>query len=304
MNIYVDSKMNDDDRRKELYRGSIFAFSPSPSALSLCKLAEELIADAFGAVDPLRAHENLPAERCAEILGVLKPKFIHHPKAKTLIPEMLRESGCDLGKTYFDVPRLRTAFPGDYLKSGVAYAFHPHRDTWYSAPFCQINWWMPVFDLSSENCMAIHPRYWATPVKNGSSQYNYHKWNLESRHNAAQHIKTDTRVQPRPEEPVELDPQIRLVCKVGGAYLFSAGQLHSTVPNTTNVTRYSIDFRTVHLDDVMGRTGAPNVDSACTGTTMGDYLRGTDLSHLPQGAMALYLDGTESQYLQPISTRK
>jgi hypothetical protein len=40
--------------------------------------------------------------------------------------------------------------------------------------------------------------------------------------------------------------------------------------------------------------GARNVDSACTGTTIGDYLRATDLSHLPQEAMALYLDRTES----------
>jgi hypothetical protein len=50
------------------------------------------------------------------------------------------------------------------------------------------------------------------------------------------------------------------------------------------------------LDDVLSRKGAPNVDSACTGTTMGDYLRGTDCSHLPEEAMALYLDGTEIQY--------
>jgi hypothetical protein len=302
VNIYVDSKMSDDARRKELYQGSIFTFSPSQSALKLCQLAKELIQEAFGSLDPLGVHEELPAETCAQILAVLKPKFIHHPKAKELVAEMLRESGCDLERTYFDVPRMRTAFPGDYLKSGIAYAFHPHRDTWYSAPFCQINWWMPVFDLTSDNCMAIHPQYWAKPVKNGSSHYNYHKWNLESRRNAAQHVKTDTRVQPRPEEPVELDPQIRLVCNVGGAYLFSAAQLHSTVPNSSNVTRYSIDFRTVHLDDVMGRIGAPNIDSACTGTTIGDYLRGTDLSHLPKEAMALYLDGTESQYRQPVST--
>ena len=74
------------------------------------------------------------------------------------------------------------------------------------------------------------------------------------------------------------------------------------LPNTTNVIRYSIDFRTVHLDDVLGKSGAPNIDSDCTGTTMGDYLKGTDLSHLPKEAMALYLDGTESQYAQPVST--
>src|ERR1019366_10487668 len=119
-----------------------------------------------------------------------------------------------------------------------------------------------------------------------------------------QHVKSDTRVQPHPEEPAELDPQIRLVCEVGGAYLFSAAQLHSTVPNTTEVIRYSVDFRTVHLDDVQEQIGAPNIDSSCTGTTIGDYLRGTDLSRLPKEAMALYLDGTELQYAQPASTTR
>jgi hypothetical protein len=110
-------------------------------------------------------------------------------------------------------------------------------------------------------------------------------------------VKVDTRVQPRPEEEIELEPQVRIVSKVGGMFLFSAAQLHSTVPNTAGVPRYSIDFRTVHLDDVLAKIGAANVDSACTGTTLGDYLRGTDLSHLPEEALALYSDGTESQYV-------
>lgn len=288
MNIYVDSRMTDDARRQELYRGSLFVCAPSPSALNLCQLARELIEEAFHPLDPLTLQETLPVERCVETLAVLKPKFIHHPKSKEYIQGMLAELGCDPGKTYFDVPRMRTAFPGDYLKSGIAYAFHPHRDTWYSAPFCQINWWMPIYSLNAENCMAFHPRYWTQPVKNGSSQYNYEKWNQESRQNAAKHIKADTRVQPKPEEPVEPDPQVRVVCDVGGAFLFSAAHLHSTVPNTSGQTRYSIDFRTVHLDDVWARTGAPNVDSACTGTTMRDYLRGTDLSHIPDEVLALY----------------
>jgi hypothetical protein len=29
---------------------------------------------------------------------------------------------------------------------------------------------------------------------------------------------------------------------------------------------------------------------------MGDYLRGTDLSHLPEKAIAVYQDGTEVEY--------
>ena len=197
---------------------------------------------------------------------------------------MLQEAGCDLDKTYFDVPRMRTAFPGDYLKSGIAYAFHPHRDTWYSAPFCQINWWMPIYDLNSENCMALHPHYFDRAIKNGSNHYNYQRWNQESRLQRRQACARLTRACSRTRKSrSSLDPQIRLVCPVGGAYLFSAAQLHSTVPNTSTVTRYSIDFRTVHLDDVLERVGARNIDSACTGTTMGDYLRGTDFAHLPAG---------------------
>lgn len=296
MNVHIDSKMDDGNRRRSIYDGSIFVHSPAPSALKLCRLAQELIEEAFCSKNPLKVHESFTAERCVEILATLKPKFIHHPDAKTYVKGMLSELGCDLEKTYFDVPRMRTAFPGDYLKSGIAYAFHPHRDTWYSAPFCQINWWMPIFEINSENCMAIHPHYWDHAVRNGSSHYNYYKWNQESRHNAAQHVKGDTRIQPKPEEPMELDPQIRLVCDVGGVYQFSAAQMHSTVPNTSGLVRYSIDFRTVHLDDVRNQIGAPNVDSACTGTTMGDYLRGTDLSHLPADAVAPYLDGSEEQY--------
>jgi hypothetical protein len=296
VNIFVDSRISDDGRRKELYQGSIFVHAPCASALKLCALARELAEDAFRPLNPCKVQEAIPPERSAEILSALKPKFIHHPKAKEYIQGMLVELGCDLEKTYFDVPRLRTAFPGDYLKSGIAYAFHPHRDTWYSAPFCQVNWWMPVYPITAENSMAIHPRYWGQPIRNGSSEYNYHRWNLESRQNAAQHVKSDTRVQPKPEEPVELDPQFRLICEPGGVYQFSAAQLHSTVPNSSGLTRYSIDFRTVHLDDVWTRSGAPNVDSACTGTTIGDYLKGTDFSHLPQDAIALYQDGTECVY--------
>lgn len=295
MNIYYDVKLTDDQLRTMLYDGAVFVHSPTEYALKLCILAQELIQKAFEPYDPLHIQEHLPVEKCAEVLSTLKPKFIHDPRAKVCIQGLLTEAGCDPEKTYFDVPRMRTAFPGDYLKSGIAYAFHPHRDTWYSAPMCQINWWMPIYDLNSENCMALHPHYFGRRIKNGSSAYDYQRWNQESRFNAAQHLKSDTRIQPRAEEEIELEPQIRLICPVAGAYQFSAAHLHSTVPNTSGVTRYSIDFRTVHLDDLTNHGGARNVDSACTGTTIGDYLRVSDLSHLPEEVMSAYLDRSPNQ---------
>jgi hypothetical protein len=296
MNLFFDSQMDEAKRRQELYRGSILVYSPSPSALKLCEFARELVEAAFDPYDPRKVHEHMPVEHCVEILASLKPKFIHHPTSKELIQGLLVERGCELEKTYFDVPRLRTAFPSNYLSSGIAYAFHPHRDIWYSAPVSQVNWWMPIYEIYPENSMAFHPRYWDEVVPNNSDTYNYYEWNRSSRQSAAQHVKTDNRQQPRPQVPLEPDPQLRVIAKVGGAMLFSAAQLHSTVPNTCGLTRYSIDFRTVHVDDVWNKSGAPNIDSAATGTTMRDYIRATDFSHLPEEAIALYNDGTETQF--------
>ena len=296
MNLFCDSKMDDAKRREELYRGSLFVYSPSPGALEFCDFARELIAAAFRPYDPRYVHESMPVERCVEILADLKPRFIHHAQSKELIRGMLAERGCELEKTYFDVPRLRTAFPADYLSSGIAYAFHPHRDTWYSAPFSQINWWMPIYEICPDNSMAFHPRYWDEAVANTSNTYNYYDWNRTNRQSAAQHVKADTRVQPRPQVPLERHPQLRVVANVAGVMLFSAAQLHSTVPNTCALTRYSIDFRTVHLDDVWSKCGAPNIDSACTGTTLRDYMRAIDFARLPEQAVALYFDGTEAEF--------
>ena len=286
--IYLDAPVSDDQRRELLYQGQLLVYSPTPNSLALANFARKMAEEAFHPHDPETAQYHFPVEKYAAILSELKPKFIHAPESKKCIQGMLRELGCDPEKIYFDVPRMRSSTSDDYLKVGIAYAFHPHRDTWYSAPMCQINWWMPIYRIVPENAMAFHPRYWSEGVRNGSSAYNYQEWNRTSRQNAAQFIKEDTRKQPKPEEPMELHPQIRVIAPPGGILLFSAAHMHSSVPNTSGRTRFSIDFRTVHIDDVRARRGAPNVDSACTGTTMGDYLRGNDLTRIPEELHSLY----------------
>lgn len=298
--ILVDAQIGDEERRELLYRGQLLVYSPTPSSVAFVEFARSMATEAFHPYDPETAQFCMPVERYAAILGELKPKFIHAEQSKRCIQGMLRELGFDLDKTYFDVPRMRTSTSDDYLKVGIAYAFHPHRDTWYSAPMCQINWWMPIYPIVPENAMAFHPRYWNQAVRNGSAEYNYAEWNRTSRNNAVQFVKEDTRKQPKPEEPMELDPQVRVIAPPGAILLFSAAQMHSSVPNTSGRTRFSIDFRTVHIDDVKSRRGAPNVDSACTGTTMGDYLRGTDLIHVPAELSSLY--EVQAPIVKPVKT--
>ncbi len=291
--VYYDDPCTDDVRRQRLFEGQLFVYSPRASTLAFVEFARTMIREAFAPHDPETAQYQMPVEQYAAILGKLKPSFIHHQESKRHLQTILTEMGCDPAKTYFDVPKMRSSTSDRYLTTGIAYAWHPHRDTWYSAPQCQINWWIPIYDIQSDNAMAFHPRYWAHPVNNNSSGYNYYKWNQQNRGaHVAQYLKEDPRPLPKATGPMELDPQVRLIVPAGGIILFSAAQMHSSVPNVSGKTRFSIDFRVVHLDDVAAKRGAPRVDEECTGTTMRDYLRATDLAHVPGELVALYDDGT------------
>lgn len=290
--IYLDTHISDADRRALLYEGQIFLYSPVKSSRALCEFAQGLVREAFAPLDPRDAEHALPAEEYVAILAKLKPTFVHHPKSKQLLQEVLAELGCDLNKTYFDVPRLKTVATLGHQSSGLTTGIHPHRDTWYSAPFSQLNWWLPVFDIGSTSALAFHPRYWAEPVRNSSNRFNHYVWNQGARKAVTADPARYSESQPRPEEPIALDPQTRFILPVGGIILFSGAHLHSAVSNTSGRTRFSIDFRTVHVDDVVNRMGAPNVDTAATGTSLRDFLNGTSLERFPESVVETYDDQT------------
>jgi hypothetical protein len=287
-NVFFDAPFTDDLRREHLFKGDLFAFSPRPSTVALAQFAQQMIEEAFAPRHPQYAQFELGPEELAAILGNLKPRFTNHPRAKELLQGILREFGCELSETYFDVPKMRSMTSGDHLKAGIALAFDLHRDSWFASPLCQQNWWLPIYEIGPDDALAFHSRYWSEPVRNGSGGYNQYEWNQTGRKMAAQYVKSDTRKVPHPEQPVELDPQIRLITRPGGVIIFSGAQMHSTVPNTAGRTRFSIDFRIVHVDDVRAKRGAPNLDSAATGTTLWELMRGDDFSRLDEATIRLY----------------
>jgi len=289
--VYVNSGATDDLRRERLYAGQLFLFTPTPETRRLRDFAASMIEEAFAPLDPLTAQFEMPVERFVEIFGPLKPRFIHHPETWRLLRDALAGLGCDLDDTYLDVPRLRGVTSDAYLTAGVGYAHPLHRDTWWSAPLAQLNWWMPIYPFESESSMAFHPRYWSRGVENHSEEFNYYEWNAVGRAEAAKHITTDTRKQPHPPADIDPEPQVRLVCEPGGLVVFSGAQMHSTVPNTSGRSRFSIDFRTVNVADLRAGRAAPNVDSHPQGTSLRDFARMSDQSKMPDDVVGLYDSG-------------
>jgi hypothetical protein len=289
--VYVDARVSDAVRRERLYNGQLFVYTAIPETLAVRDFAAEMIEEAFAPLDPVTAQFEMPVERFVEIFAPLKPRFIHHPKTKQLLRDALVAHGLDAETTYLDVPRLRGVTSDGYLTAGVGYAHPMHRDTWWSAPLAQLNWWMPIYPFESESSMAFHPPYWGQGVENHSEEFNYYEWNTVGRAQAASQIHKDTRKQPHPPEDIVRDPQIRFVVPPGGLVVFSAAQMHSTVANTSGRSRFSIDFRTVNVADLRARHSAPNVDSRPQGTSLRDFQRMSDAAPMPDDVVAQYDSG-------------
>jgi hypothetical protein len=302
--IEIDPVIDEPERRRRLYAGRVLLLNRFDRELKIVSHARAMLEAAFPHVDPRLAQYHMPVDEFAGIFARLKPEFIHHPVSWRSIADCLVEAGCNPETTYLDVPRLRISTSDGYLTSGVAYAHHPHRDTWWSSPFQQINWWAPIYEFTSESGMAFHPRYWEQVAVNDSSRFDYYDWNTNQRKNASQHVTSDTRWQPHALEELELEPEVRLVFGPGGAMAFSGAQLHSTVPNTSGRTRYSYDFRTIDIEDVVAGRGAPNVDSAPNGTSLRDFKRLSDGARVSDEIAARF-DGRrsdpESLVFQPAS---
>ncbi|MEV4760495.1 hypothetical protein AB0J86_36075 [Micromonospora sp. NPDC049559] len=284
--VYFDWPGPDEERRHRLYAGDLFVYSPTPRSLELVAFARELAESAFAPHFPPDAQHHLAGPAYVDVLAGLKPTFINHPRSAELVRLLLAELGVDPVRTYFDVPRLRT-MTSDYLNAGLTLQFAPHRDTWFSAPMCQLNFWVPVYEVQEANAMTFYPAYFGVGVRNSSREYDYADWVAHGRTAAAGQIEVETRKQPALEQEVD-GGELRVITPPGGILVFSGAQLHATVPNTTGRTRFSIDFRAVDRGDAASRAGADNVDSACAGTTLGDFRRVADLAPIPAELVEAY----------------
>jgi hypothetical protein len=282
MSIWLNCPVKHDEaRRQKLYAGEICTYDRLRSVEEFARFTREMVETALAPHDPPHVHEVLTPGELAPILGRLKPTYTHHPEARRLVTRILEELGVDLDDCYLDVPKLRTSYPTGHLTKGIAYAFGGHRDTWYGSPQAQINWWLPIYPLTTENAMAFYPRYFSKPVANDSERFNYYRRNVERR-DVAKFVDADPRIQPSAIDLDPDEPEFRLLPDVGGIIVFSGAQLHATVSSPTAVARYSVDFRTVSRRDVERGLGAPNVDARCTGTALRDFRRASDAAPMPE----------------------
>jgi hypothetical protein len=269
MSILVDPNLRDDALRQAIYDGKLIVLTRLQAVSDLVDYTRDQLTELFAPYDPQHAHEHIEPAEMAKLLGGWKPRWIHSERSKQLVRDIVTQAGLPAEYTHFDVPKPRTSFPVGHLTTGVAFAFPWHRDSWYSAPVQQLNWWLPVFPIREDNSMAFDLDGFGRAVANTSGTFDYYR-NNSQRLNTARQVGREEQSRPGAIDH-KAAQELIVLPSPGSVLLFAGAQLHTSIPNTSGLARYSVDFRTVDARDLAAGKGAPVVDAYCSGTAVRDF---------------------------------
>src|ERR1700691_4119564 len=204
MNIVIDPAVPNDELRRLLYAGRLVVLTRLHALQDFVDYTRGELTELFAPHDPEHVHEHIEPAEMAKILSVWKPRFIHSERSGKLVRAVIAEAGFTPEQTHYDLPRPRTSFPQGHLNSGVACAFPWHRDTWYSAPAQQINWWLPVFPARADNAMCFDLHASAGPGVTTSDGFAYYL-NNRARLTTASQVTVKQQARPAAVDHEPLD---------------------------------------------------------------------------------------------------
>lgn len=269
----VRSSLPDDNQtlRQSIYDGAIYIIPANAVSWSLVDELQEKLRTGFGVDDLIVIHERFSDDKIQNVMASVRDVVKDHEYSISAIATLLERSGFDTEHTIVDVLRLRCVPHGGYKNLKTVHSYTAHRDTWYANPACQINWWIPLFDVDERQTFRFFPRYFREFIANTSDTFDYASWVRQVGFQAKK--VHDLSLYPTITEKPEDEGAASFSCKAGDIVLFSAAHLHQTCDNDSGKTRFSVDFRTVHTGDLAAGMGAPAPDNRSQGDAAIDYLR-------------------------------
>lgn len=271
-----------DDVRREIYSGRIYLLPSVAESRALANRVLQEIHDALG--DDFRRYQfSVSDDEFFARIGKLRKMIYTRTEYHALVDQLIDALGFRLADHAYDPARLRVVAHGGDRNEAAAPVYYGHRDTWYSNSQAMITWWIPLHDIRPEESFEFYPEDFARVVRNNSEVFDFDRWVARGQDNRIGWQNKETGLTAQYPELGEA-PRGRRVpveAAAGDILLFSAQHLHQTRRNRTGQTRFSLDFRTVHVSDHDQNRGAVNVDNRSTGSSLVQFVRPDDREALP-----------------------
>jgi len=249
---------------KNIYSGQCVVYAPLSPTRQLIDFALSLVKQHALPALEIDSSESSVRE-FVDAARRIKSEFTNSDLTRQILEKLIfeRYSNYVEYSLSYDLPRLRIIPNSSILSSGISYNYKPHRDTWYGADQDQINHWIAVENVTSDSTFFIAPSFFDKSVENTSSKFDLDVWDAQFRYKASSSIKREEREHPIPLQALQNTSMLPCAIPPSHEICFSGHHLHGSLPNTTDQTRLSIDYRVI----VSGFDGLypNNIDSESRG---------------------------------------
>lgn len=245
------------ERNARLYQGDLIVFRGFDAMVQLTDQLRAHCIQYFGS-DPTQAHQTMSSSAIEQANEALRAALRKDSDVDVAWRQVLAAIHTDLDETYGDSMVIRIQPPRSGAQGEQTQPLCAHRDTWGSNLPAQVNWWAPLYETTPERTLALFPGFFARVVENNSADWNFQEMAQAHRTKSAPGYP----LLPTATEAPKWDDALVVSLLPGDLLCFSGAHLHSSVPNTTNLTRLSFETRTVNRSDMAAGAGAPNVDGS------------------------------------------
>lgn len=262
-----------------IYAGDVLRFAALQPMKELVAFTRTFLEDAFAPYVPAEIHLHLKHEQQTESFAQRQRDFARSPEIRQLWRAVFEAIGLDADGLARDSLYLRfqphqdpgTIVPRARTTATIAF----HRDTWGSNLYAQTNWWAPIYDITEGRTFAIYPSLWDRAVANTSADFDIAALLDKSKATGRNTNDADAAI-PHLTEQLDVHDATPVVIAPGELIAFSSAHAHAGIPNSTGLTRISLETRTLWIDDVRTGRGAPNVDGHAPWMSPGMFRRVSD----------------------------
>lgn len=278
--LYTDYTAGQDAAalRAALYKGTIARFRDFASVAALVALTRAILEARFAPYPPTETHRHYGQTALAAAYAEAQRDFANAPEIKAAWRSVWEAVGLDPETTGRDRLMLRFQPPhppgGErpWARSTATVSFH--RDTWGTNLYAQVNWWAPVYPLSADRTFAFFPELFDQPLANSSAEFDIA--DVMRRNREAPETVGKGEMVPRLLEDLDWSKAQPVTIAPGEIIAFSSQHAHAGVQNHTDLTRISLETRTLDIPDHLAGRGARNVDGRARWMTPGMFRRVSD----------------------------
>ena len=235
--------------KKEIFKGKIIIINISDEMKEIIDVTNRYFFEIFDSTKNNLINSKSKHE-LNRFFNILQSRVKNCKILRNNFKIFLEKLGFTSSKTFMDMITLRYSPAKGRQKLGSLKPAPPHRDTWASNIFNQINLWIPIHDVKQDNSIFIVPRYFKEKVENNSSSWSYDLYKKTKKYKSV----------PEAKIIINEKEKIKFNLNKGEVLCFSGHHLHGSKIGVNQ--RINLETRIADRNDINLYNIPANLDSS------------------------------------------